>query len=96
MKRKKANDRGKKVFLGQLRYIVTAADCGSMRAAAKTLNVRPSTLSRSIGEFEKATSIVVFQRSREGLTPCAEGQRVIDMARSVLTQIEAATSSARS
>ena len=91
MKRMRSGDRGKEVFLGQLRYIVTAADCGSMRAAARTLNVRPSTLSRSISRFEKAISIVVFQRSKEGLIPFAAGQRVIDTARSVLEQIDSAT-----
>jgi len=96
MQKKKSRDRMKDVSLDQLRYIVTAADCGSMRAAAKTLIVRPSTLSRSIGQFEKATSIIVFKRSREGLIPFPAGERVIEMARSVLKEIAAfsATTSA--
>ena len=86
----------RKIDLEQLRYIVAAADYGSFRRAAEILNVQQSTLSRSIRQFEYATSASIFTRSPGGVVPSASGQKVIRIARVVLEQIEAIGAAPRS
>ena len=82
-----------RIDLSQLRYVVAAADYGSFRKAAEALNVRQSTLSRSIRQLEHATSMIVFNRSSRGVVPSDSGRNVIHTARVVLEQIDSLGSS---
>lgn len=77
-----------RIELAQLRYAVAAADYGSFRRAAEILNVRQSTLSRSIRQFEQATSVSIFNRSSGGVALSPSGRSVIQKARVVLEQLE--------
>jgi Bacterial regulatory helix-turn-helix protein, lysR family len=52
-----------RIAINQLRYTVTAAEYGSFRKAAEILNVKQSTLSRSIRLLEHETSVMIFNRS---------------------------------
>jgi len=76
-----------KMDLKQLRHAVAAADYGSFRQAAEALNIKQSTLSRSILQLEQATSIRLFERSPSGVAVSRFGGDFIRMAKGVLEQI---------
>ena len=76
-----------KIDLKQLRHAVAAADYGSFRQAAEALNIKQSTLSRSILQLEHATSIRLFERSPGGVAVSRLGGDFIRMAKGVLEQI---------
>jgi hypothetical protein len=69
-----------KIDLKQLRHAVAAADYGSFRQAAEALNIKQSTLSRSILQLEHATSIRLFERSPGGVAVSHLGGDFIRMA----------------
>jgi DNA-binding transcriptional LysR family regulator len=81
-----------RIVLNQLRYIVTAAEYGSFRRAAEILNIRQSTLSRSVRQLEDATSVMIFNRSRRGIAPSSSGSKIIRIAQNVLEQIDSLSS----
>jgi DNA-binding transcriptional LysR family regulator len=78
---------GAKIDLKHLLCAVAAADHGSFRRAADSLNMRQSTLSRSIDQLEHATSTKLFERRSGGIIVSAPGTDFIRMARAVLDQI---------
>jgi DNA-binding transcriptional LysR family regulator len=76
-----------KIDLKHLRHAVAAADYGSFRQAAEALNIKQSTVSRSILQLEHATSIRLFERSPGGVVVSTLGSDFIRMAKAVLEQI---------
>ena len=76
-----------KIDLKHLRHAVAAADYGSFRQAAEALNIKQSTLSRSILQLEHATSTRLFERSPGGVAVSRSGGDFIRMAKGVLEQI---------
>lgn len=80
--------------LRQLAYLVTAADAGSIAAAAARLHVSPSAISDAITELERSLGTALCVRRRaHGLTLTTAGARVVDRARSLLADArEIATS----
>jgi DNA-binding transcriptional LysR family regulator len=78
---------GANIDLKHLLHAVAAADHGSLRRAAEALNIRQSTLSRSIDQLEHATSAKLFKRSSGGIIVTAVGVEFVRMARAVLEQI---------
>jgi DNA-binding transcriptional LysR family regulator len=76
-----------KIDLKHLRHAVAAADYGSFRQAAEALNIKQSTLSRSILQLEHATSTRIFERSPSGVEVSTSGGDFIRMAKAVLEQI---------
>ena len=54
--------------LRQLRYLVAAADCGHVTAAAKRLNVSQPSISSAIAEVESRRSAC---RCSSAITPAA-------------------------
>ena len=87
-----AAHRRTRIDLNQLRHAVMAADYGSFRKAAEALNIKQSTLSRSIKQLEDATSTKLFDRSPGGAIPSHSGDSVIQAARSVLEQVHSLSS----
>jgi DNA-binding transcriptional LysR family regulator len=81
------SDLSSRVELKQLKYAVLAADLGSFRKAL-VLNIKQSTLSRSIRRLEHATSTKIFDRFPGGVTASGPGQDVIRTAKTVLEQVE--------
>jgi DNA-binding transcriptional LysR family regulator len=77
-----------KIELKQLKYVVMAAEQGSFRKAALALDIKQSTLSRSIRQLEDATSTEIFIRRSGGVTASEPGRGVIHTAKTVLEQIE--------
>ncbi|MGL3104736.1 LysR family transcriptional regulator [Bradyrhizobium sp. BR 1432] len=74
--------------LGQLQLAIAAAEYGSFRRAADTFCITQSTLSRSIHLLEHSIGIVIFERSRAGVTATAAGLEFLRTARSILEQMD--------
>jgi DNA-binding transcriptional LysR family regulator len=64
----------------QLHYIVEVAKTKSLLSAANNLHVSQSALSQSISGLEAELGIKLFDRSRLGTIPTAEGRSVIKKA----------------
>jgi len=73
--------------LRHLRYVLTAAEAGSFRAAARALDVRESAVSRRIRDLEDEIGAALFIRSHRGVKLTYAGQRFVWRARIALDQI---------
>ena len=62
--------------LTQLRYVIAAADTGSMNEAAKKLFISQPSLSQALRELEKEIGIEIFLRNNRARDPDRGGQRV--------------------
>lgn len=76
-----------------LKYVLAAADLGSMRRVAHTFGVRESTVSRSIGALEQQLDIQLFQRHNNGVRLTDQGRDWIESVRSHYDGLEEALSS---
>ncbi|WP_440312504.1 LysR substrate-binding domain-containing protein [Leucobacter chromiireducens] len=75
--------------LRQLAYFVTAADAGTIAAAATTLRVSPSAMSDAITELETALGERLCVRRRaQGLTLTSSGIQLLPLARRVLAEAD--------
>lgn len=73
------------VSLRQLRYVVAAADCGHVTAAAKRLNVSQPSISSAIAEIEAEIGVPLFVRHHaRGVTLTSAGEKVVNEARLLL------------
>ena len=71
--------------LRQLRYVVAAADCGHVTAAAKRLNVSQPSVSSAIAEVEAEIGVPLFMRHHaRGVTLTPVGERIVNEARLLL------------
>lgn len=80
--------------LRNLKYVLTAAELGSMRKTARTLRVRESTVSRNIGTIEQQLDIQIFQRGHNGVRLTEEGRDWIESVRGLYDGLAEALSSA--
>ncbi len=84
------------VSLRALRYIVAAADCGSISEAARRLNLSQPSVSSAIAEFEDALGTSVFLRHHaKGVSLTPAGQKLISEARVLIKHADDFTRSAR-
>jgi len=75
-----------------LRYAIAAAEAGSFRGAAVTLNVEQSSVSRRIRDLEDELGVTLFVRQHGGVCLTQAGERFVILARKALNQIrDAAT-----
>ncbi len=81
-----SKDKGVKMTLQQLKYVITIADCGSMNEAAKQLFIAQPSLSGTVKELEKELGITLFIRSNRGITITPDGSEFLVHARQVLDQ----------
>src|SRR3981081_3114671 len=87
---------GGRMELRHLRYFVAVAEAGSLTVAAEQrLHTSQPSLSRQIRDLEDEVGAQIPRRRPRGneLTPA--GRAFLDHARSVLSQVEAATAAAR-
>jgi DNA-binding transcriptional LysR family regulator len=84
------------VELKQLRYSVAAADHRSFRRAAEELGLKQSTLSRRIRQMEERLGATMFERSSGGVRATQAGRDFLQVARSILEQIDALTATTQS
>ncbi len=71
-----------------------AASSGSFTAAARSLSVSPSAVSRTIGRLERQLGVRLFSRTTRSLTLTAEGQALHDRALQLLQAAEEVVQSA--
>jgi LysR family transcriptional regulator, hca operon transcriptional activator len=87
---------GAKMELRHLRYFVAVAEAGSLTVAAhRTLHTSQPSLSRQIRDLEDEVGAQLVTRRARGIELTAAGRAFLDHARSVLSQVEAATDAAR-
>lgn len=72
----------------QLKYMITAAEIGSITEAAKALYISQPSLSGAIKEVEKEAGISIFTRCRAGIALTKEGVEFLGYARQVIQQME--------
>ena len=61
----------------QIRYLLEIHRTGSVAAAAKALYLVPSSLSIAISNLEQELGCKIFQRTRSGMVPTAEGLEIL-------------------
>lgn len=66
-----------------------AASLGSFTAAARSLSISPSAVSKSIQRLEERLGVKVFTRTTRSLTLTAEGQALYERALNLLKEAEA-------
>jgi LysR family transcriptional regulator, hca operon transcriptional activator len=82
--------------LRHLRYFVAVAEAGSLTvAAARILHTSQPSLSRQIRDLEDEVGARLLTRRARGIELTPAGRTFLDHARSVLSQVEAATEAAR-
>lgn len=74
--------------LQQLKYMITAAEKGSITEAANALYISQPSLSGAIKEVEKESGIIIFTRCRTGIAPTKEGMEFLGYARQVIQQMD--------
>lgn len=79
----------------QLKALVQVADSGSIRAAARTMNLSQSALTKALRELEEDVGAELLQRSYKGIGFTAEGNALLVRARLVLATIEKARAEIR-
>jgi LysR family transcriptional regulator, hca operon transcriptional activator len=82
--------------LRHLRYFVAVADAGSLTAAAeRKLHTSQPSLSRQIRNLEDEVGAQLLTRRARGIELTPAGRAFLEHARTVLSQVEAATEAAR-
>jgi DNA-binding transcriptional LysR family regulator len=81
--------------LQQLRYLVAAADTGSVSGAARSERVTQPVVSRSLRDLERQFGLLLLRRSGRRLTLTDPGRVVVDAARRALQAIEEVERTAR-
>jgi LysR family hca operon transcriptional activator len=82
--------------LRHIRYFVAVAEAGSLTVAAEQkLHTSQPSLSRQIRDLEDEVGAQLLMRTARGIELTPAGRAFLDHARSVLSQVEAATEAAR-
>jgi DNA-binding transcriptional LysR family regulator len=77
--------------LRDLRYFLAVVDEGSLPAAAKSLRMSPSTLSRRTRKLERELKTRLFLRRRGSITLTVAGKIMRSHARNILKYVAVAT-----
>jgi LysR family hca operon transcriptional activator len=82
--------------LRHIRYFVAVSEAGSLTVAAeRKLHTSQPSLSRQIRDLEDEVGAQLLMRTARGIELTPAGRAFLDHARSVLSQVEAATEAAR-
>ena len=73
-----------------MRWAVVAAQHRSLRRAAETLNVRQSTLSRTLRNLEDRVGAELFERTHGGTRPTEIGREFLRSARHIIEETDTA------
>jgi DNA-binding transcriptional LysR family regulator len=74
--------------LSDLRAFVASADLGSFRAAADSLHLSASALSRRVDKLESALGVRLFERTTRKMELTIAGRSFVEKARNVLAELE--------
>jgi len=72
----------------ELNWAVVASQHRSLRKAAEVLNVRQSTLSRSLRDLERRLGASIFERSNGGTRPTLAGQEFLEAVQRVIHETD--------
>jgi LysR family transcriptional regulator of abg operon len=78
------------VRITQLRNLLAVADAGSIRGAARSLNVSQPALTRSIRQLEAELHAQLLDRSGRGVAPTSSGKALLARARTIYSELERA------
>ncbi len=78
---------GSEIKLSQLRALVAVVERGSFGKGALALGVTQSAISHAIASLEAALGVVLLFRGRQGATPTAVGEAVVDHAQVMLQEL---------
>jgi LysR family transcriptional regulator, regulator of abg operon len=76
--------------LHHFRHVVAIAEHGSLRAAARYLQLAQPALTRSLGELERELGAALFERQARGMVLTPVGQAFVRRATSVLNDVRRA------
>lgn len=76
--------------LSQIRQLLAIADKGSVRAAARHLDVSQPQLTRSMQELEHELGVTLFERGARGVALTAIGLRFLDRAKTINSEVRRA------
>jgi LysR family transcriptional regulator of abg operon len=76
--------------INQIQTIVAIADTGSIRAAARTMNISQSALTRNMRELEEEFSAELIHRTYKGVEFTPAGQALLTRARFIIESMELA------
>jgi DNA-binding transcriptional LysR family regulator len=68
----------------RLKHVVAAARCGTFTAAAQSIGVSQSAVTKSIGELERQIGYAIFHRTARGVVLTAEGRDFVERAMRLL------------
>jgi LysR family carnitine catabolism transcriptional activator len=74
--------------VSHLRCIVAVADCQSFTAAAASLNIGQSSLSRTVAEAERRLNVRLFTRTTRNVEVTGDGREVSEYARRMLAAFD--------
>lgn len=74
--------------LQQLHYVITITEMGSFNKASEVLYISQPSLTGAVQELEKELGIVIFHRTRKGVTLTNDGLEFINHARQLYQQYE--------
>ena len=83
------------IGIRQLRFAVATADTMSFSRAAASLNVKQSTLSKSIAALEEQLGVRLFERTTRGAITLESGKVFLEIARRILTEVDNLKTTAR-
>ncbi|MFG1372979.1 LysR family transcriptional regulator [Xanthobacter oligotrophicus] len=81
--------------LDDLMVFVRVVDCGSFSAAARSMDLAPTTVSKQIARLEKQFGTSLFQRNTRRLKITDEGHAIAERARGAIALLEEASEIAR-
>ncbi|MDH0127160.1 LysR family transcriptional regulator [Brucella intermedia GD04153] len=81
--------------LDDLMVFVRVVDCGSFSAAARSMDLAPTTVSKQIARLEKQFGTSLFERNTRRLKITDEGQAIAERARGAIALLEEASEIAR-
>ncbi|MRW94153.1 LysR family transcriptional regulator [Duganella sp. FT80W] len=76
--------------LTQISHLLAIADKGSLRAAARYLDVSQPQLTRSMQELEHDLGVTLFERSARGVVLTQAGERFLIRARTISSEVRRA------
>jgi len=73
--------------LSQLRNLIVVADAGTVRQAARTLNLSQSSVTKSIQQLEETLGVELLRRGTQGVVPTEAGRALIARAKLVEAEL---------